>query len=55
MRKIFYENWLARFILPFAHTITIGPFVFTKREAVIAESDDNNLGNAHYFLWVKYL
>ena len=32
MKKVFYNSWLAKHFLPFAHTITITAFVLTKRD-----------------------
>ena len=34
MKKVFYNNWLAKTFLYGAHTITIGPFVLTKRDSL---------------------
>lgn len=34
MKKVFYNNWIAKTFLFSAHTITFGPFVLSKRDSL---------------------
>lgn len=55
MRKIYCNNWLAKVLLAFSscHTITIGPFVLSKREESRITQEVRNHECTHARQWAE--
>lgn len=53
MKKIFYDSWLARMLLFGYHTITIGPFVFSRKTADEMTQETKNHECTHARQWME--
>lgn len=55
MRKVYCNNWLAKVLLAFSscHTITIGPFVLSKRSEERITQEVRNHECTHARQWVE--
>lgn len=43
MKKIFYDNWIAKIILFTCNTITLGPFVLTKKKNLATKHNQSRM------------
>lgn len=55
MKKVFYNNWIAKMLLAFSscHTITIGPFVLSKRPEEKITQEVKNHECTHARQWIE--
>lgn len=55
MKKIFYDSWLAKLLLMFSHchTITLGPFVFSRKTADEMTQETRNHECTHSRQWME--
>lgn len=53
MKKIYYDSWLARMLLFGCHTITLGPFVFSRKTADEMTQETRNHECTHARQWME--
>lgn len=50
MKKIFYDNWIAKIILFTCNTITLGPFVLTKQKILLQSTINHECTHARQWI-----
>lgn len=55
MKRFYYDNWIAKTLLAFSscHTITIGPFVLSKRASDDITQQVRNHETCHSYQWTE--
>lgn len=53
MKKIYYDSWMAKMLLFGCHTITIGPFVFSKKKEDKMTQETKNHECTHARQWME--
>ena len=55
MKRFYYESKVADIVLAFSgcHTITIGPFVFSKRKESVISQEVKNHETCHSYQWIE--
>lgn len=55
MKRFYYDNIIAKILLAFSscHTITIGPFVFSKRNENTLTQEVKNHETCHSYQWIE--